>query len=159
SAEPKRILAERRSRPVFARGRRVALVEDQINHLEHRRKSRGELGPARNLEGHALLSQGPFGPDDPLRDGGLSYKKCARDLLRRQTSKQPEGERDAGLARDPRMTGNKHEAEKVIAHLLVQRCLEILSAHRLPGLHLLAKLVLLRLEPLPPAQEVDRAIF
>ena len=35
------------------RRRRVALVEDEVDHLEHRRQPRGELGAARHLERHA----------------------------------------------------------------------------------------------------------
>ena len=42
-----------RAHPVVAGGRRVALVEDQVDDLEHRRQPRGELGAARHLERHA----------------------------------------------------------------------------------------------------------
>ena len=48
--EPQRVLAERRPDPVLAGGRRVALVEDQVDHLEDDREPLGELVPARRLE-------------------------------------------------------------------------------------------------------------
>src|SRR2546428_3955851 len=44
SAEPERILAQRGAHPVVAGGRRVALVEHEVQHLEHRGQARGELG-------------------------------------------------------------------------------------------------------------------
>ena len=37
-AQPQRLLAELRPQPVLARGRRVALVEDEVDDLEHRRQ-------------------------------------------------------------------------------------------------------------------------
>ena len=39
AAEPQRVLAQRRAHPVVAGGRRVALVEDQVDDLEHRRRA------------------------------------------------------------------------------------------------------------------------
>src|SRR5437899_8539111 len=59
-----RVLAQRRAHPLVAGGRRVALVEDEIDDLEHRREARSELGPARDFERDARLAQGPLGPDD-----------------------------------------------------------------------------------------------
>jgi hypothetical protein len=35
AAEPERVLAQRRSNPVVAGGRRVALVEDEVDDFEH----------------------------------------------------------------------------------------------------------------------------
>ena len=46
AAQAERVLAQRRPHPVVARGRRVALVEDQVDHLEHRREARTKLVPA-----------------------------------------------------------------------------------------------------------------
>ena len=51
--EAQRVLAQRRPHPVVAGGRRVALVEDQVDDLEHRRQPRGALVAARHLERHA----------------------------------------------------------------------------------------------------------
>ena len=52
AAEAQRVLAQRRAHPVVAGGRRVALVEDEVDDLEHRRQPRRELGAARHLERH-----------------------------------------------------------------------------------------------------------
>ena len=51
AAEPERVLAERGPHPVVAGGRRVALVEHEVEDLEHRRQTGGELGPAGTSNG------------------------------------------------------------------------------------------------------------
>lgn len=87
-AEPKRLLAEPGPHPLIAGGGGIALVEDEIDDLEHRCEARSALGPARNLEGHACLGESPLGPHDPLGDGGLGNEKRARDLRGRQPADQ-----------------------------------------------------------------------
>ena len=42
-AEPDRVVAERGSHPVVTGGRRIALVEHEIEHLEHRREAFDEI--------------------------------------------------------------------------------------------------------------------
>ncbi len=91
------ILTERWSHPVVAGGRRVALVENEIDDLENRRQTSDTLGRAGNLERDSLFGERPFGPDDALRDRRLRNQERARDLLGRQAAEQAERERDAGL--------------------------------------------------------------
>ena len=69
--QTQRILAERGPHPVVTGGRRVALVEDEVDDLEHRRQAGGKLGPAGDLEGNLLFGERPLGPDDPLGDRRL----------------------------------------------------------------------------------------
>ena len=125
AAEPQRILAERRPHPVVAGGRRVALVEDEIDHLEHRRQARGELGAAGHFERDLLLGEGPLGADDPLRDGRLGDEERARDLVGRQAAEQAQRERHARLGREHRMARGEHEAQQVVADVVVERRVEI----------------------------------
>ena len=99
AAEPQRVLAQRRPHPVVAGGRRVALVEDEVDHLEHRREPPAELGAARDLERHVRLGQRPLGAHDALRDGRLRDEERARDLLGGQPAEQAQRERDARLGR------------------------------------------------------------
>ena len=120
AAEAERVLAERRSHPVVAGGRRVALVEDEVDHLEHRRQAGGALGPARDLEGDARLGEGPLGPDDALGDRRLRHQEGARDLLGRQAAEQAQRERDARLGREHRMAGREDEAQQVVADVIVR---------------------------------------
>ena len=86
--ETQRILAERRPHPVVTGRRRVALVEDEVDDLEHRRQTGGKLGAAGDLEGDALLGEGPLGPDDALGDRRLRDEERPRDLLGRQATEQ-----------------------------------------------------------------------
>ena len=51
--QPQRLVAQRRPHPVLARGGGVALVEDEVDHLQHRGQPRRQLVPARHLERHA----------------------------------------------------------------------------------------------------------
>ncbi len=57
TTEAERILAQSRTHEVDHRGRRVAFVEDQVNHLEHRAQARAELFTLRHLERHLLFRE------------------------------------------------------------------------------------------------------
>src|SRR4029078_2916772 len=80
AAEPQRLLAQLRAHPVIAGGRRVPLVEDQVDDRQHPRESLAELGPAWYLEGDALFRQSALGAHDALGDCRLGYEESARDL-------------------------------------------------------------------------------
>ncbi len=88
TAETERILAERGPHPMVAGGRRVAFVEHEVDDLEHRRQTGGELGAARDLERDARLGKSPLGADNSLCDGRFRDEKCTRDLFDRQASEQ-----------------------------------------------------------------------
>src|SRR5439155_335531 len=158
AAETERVLAERRSHPVVTGGRGVALVEDEVDDLEHRRQTGGELGAAGDLEGDALLGESPLGPDDALGDGRLRDEERPRDLLGRQTAEQAECERHARLGREHRMTRYEHEAQEVVANVVVDRRVEIRCGHLLLGLDLATELLVLALAELASAKLVDRAM-
>ena len=97
AAEPERVLAERGAHPVLAGRRRVALVEDEVDDLEHRREPGGKVGAAGDVEGDARLGEGPLGPDDALGDRRRRDEERARDLLGGEAAEQAERERDARL--------------------------------------------------------------
>jgi hypothetical protein len=158
AAQTERILAERGPHPVVSRGRRVAFVEHEVDDFEHRRQAGGAPFPARDLEGDARFGQGPLGPDDPLGDGRLGDEERTRDLVGRQAAEQAEGERDAGLGGKHRMAGREHEAQEVVADVVVDRGFEIRHRRLQPGKGRSTELLVLALEQLAPAQPVDRAI-
>ena len=158
AAETQRLLAERRSNPVVTGGRRVALVEDQVDDLEHRRQTGGEFGPARDLERDARLAKGPLRPHDALGDGRLRDEERARDLRGLQPPEQAERERNARLGREHRMAGYEDEAEEVVPHVVEGR-VEIHHGPLLLGLELATEFLVLALRQLDPAQPVDRAMF
>jgi hypothetical protein len=112
-----------------------------------------------NLEGDAFLGEGPLGPNDALGDGRLRDEKCTRNLLGRQTSEQAEGERDARLSRENRMTRRENEAQQVVADVIVERVAQIRDGHLLLDLELAAELLMLALEQLASAQPVDRTVL
>ena len=159
AAETQRILAERGPHPVVAGRRRVALVEDEVDDFEHRRETGGKLGPAGDLEGDVLLGEGPLGPDDALGDRRLRDEERTRDLLRRQAAEQAERQRNARLGGENRMAGREHEAQEVVAHVIVEGRVEIRHGQLLLRLELATELLVLALEPLVSAQEIDRAML
>src|SRR5262245_46417333 len=120
AAETQRLLAECGAHPFVTGGRRVTLVEHQVDDLQHRCQTGGELGSPRDLEGHACFGKCPLGADDSLSNGRLRDEKCVRNLLRRQTSQKAECESDARIGRENRMAGCKHEAEDVVAYLFIE---------------------------------------
>jgi drug/metabolite transporter (DMT)-like permease len=109
AAEAQRLVAERGPHPVVTRGRRVPLIEDQINHFEYRSQPLRPLRRWWDLERDAAVRQGPLGPDDPLRHGRLGYEEGPRDLLRGQTAENAQGERDARLGGQRRMAGGEDQ--------------------------------------------------
>ncbi len=125
AAETQRFLAQLRPHPVVAGGGRVTLVEDEVDHLEHGGQAFGKLGPARHLEGDALLCQRPLGADDALGDGWLRDEEGAGDLVGRQTADQAQRERDAGFGGEHRMTGGEHQAQQIIADVVVECGIEV----------------------------------
>ena len=63
-------------------GRRVALVEDQVDDLEHRRQARRQLGAARHLERHAPSASVRFARTMRCAIVGSGHEEGARDLRR-----------------------------------------------------------------------------
>src|SRR6266581_7038516 len=163
ASEAQRLLAERGPHPVLARGRRVAFVEDEVNDFEHRCETRGELVLARDLEGDARLGKRALRADDALGDGRLGDEEGARDLVGRQAAEQAQRERGARLGREHRMAGDEHEAQEVVAdvvvHAIDQGGFVVRRRHLLLELHLAGQLFVLALEELVAAEVIERAVL
>ena len=157
--QPQRVLTECRPHPVVARCRRVALVEDEINHFEHRRQPHGELVPARHLERDAFLRECLLCSDDALRDGRLGHEERACDLVSGQTSEESQRERDARLRRQHRVARGEDQPQQVIADVIVECGVEIGRRGVLRDLQLVAELLMLALEERTSAQLVDRPVL
>ena len=157
--EAQRVLAERRTHPVLTRRRRVALVENQVNHFEHGGQPDAELVAARDLERDSLLGERLLGSDDPLRHRRLGDEKGARDLLGRQSAEQPQRERDPRLGGQHRMAGGEDQAQQVVADVIVQSGIEIRCRGVLRDFQLVAELLMLALEERAAAQQVDGAVL
>ena len=125
AAEAQRLLAELGPHPVVAGGGRIALVEDQVDHLQHRGEAFGKFGAAGHLEGDALVGQGALGAHDALGDRRLGHQEGARDLVGRQAADQAEREGHARLGGQHRMAGGEDQAQQVVADVVVEGGVEI----------------------------------
>src|SRR5712692_8821981 len=125
TTKPKSVLAELWSHPVVAPGGGVALVEDEVDDLQHGGEADREVVAPRNLEGHARLAEGPLRPDDALGDGGLRHEEGPCDLAGGKTAQQVQRERYARVRREDRMAGDENEPQEIVADVLVNRSLEV----------------------------------
>ena len=94
AAETERVLAQGGTRPIVAGGCRVALVEDEIDHLQHGGQAHGAFGSRRQLERHSSFRERAFRAHDALGHGRERGEKRARDFLGRQAAHQPQRECD-----------------------------------------------------------------
>src|SRR5439155_26656672 len=157
AAQTERLFAKRWSDPVLARRCGIALVEDQIDHLEDGGEARHALGAARELEPDVRLGEGPLRADDPLGDRGDRDEESPRNLLSRQTSEDAKREGDPCVLREHRMAGHEDEAEEIVPDLLVDRSVHIKAS--LSPLDIASELFVLALERLAAPDQVDRAVL
>src|SRR5262249_30683294 len=155
--EPQRLLTELRPHPVVAGGRRIALVEDEIDDRQHRGETGGKLLAARHLERHARLAQGALSAHDALLDGRLRHEEGAGNLLRGQSAQQAERQRRARLWREDRVAGDEDEAEEIVANV-VERRVEVWRCVLL-DLQLVTELGVLAVGELVAAEEIDRPML
>ena len=102
-----------------AGGRRVALVEDQVDDGEDGREAAGKLGFGGHAVGDAGVPDLALGPDDPLGHGRFRHEERPRDLRRLEPAEQPEGQRDLGGLVQRRMAAGEDQLEPVIGHGLL----------------------------------------
>ncbi len=157
AAEAQRVVAQRRAQPVLAGGGRVALVEDQVDDLEHRRQPRLQLGAARHFEGHVRLRQRALGAHDALRDRRLGRQEGARDLAGGEAAEQAQRQRHPRLGGEHRMAGDEEQAQQVVSHRVVESGVEV--GRRLALDEVAAELVVLAVEHGAAAQHVDGAVL
>jgi hypothetical protein len=112
-----------------------------------------------DLEGYALLGEGPLGSDDPLGDGRLRDQERPRDLLGLQAAEQTERERDARLGGQHRMAGREHHAQEVVLDLAVDGHVDVRLGNLPLGLELMTEHLKLARVPLLAADEIDGAML
>ena len=103
---------------------RVALVEDQVDHLEHGDEPAGPLFALRHLEGHARGRQRLLGAHDALCDGRLGHDVGARDLPSREAAQQLQRQRCLRLFRQHRVACAEDQAQQVVADVIGARRVE-----------------------------------
>jgi hypothetical protein len=99
-----------------AGGRRVTLVEDEVDHGLHSSKAAREVflvwNPVRDLRVADLA----FGPDQPLRHGRLRDQECVRDLGGREPAQEPERQRHLNAGRQRGVAAREDQAQPVVSH-------------------------------------------
>jgi hypothetical protein len=162
-SQAQRLLAQRGPHVVVTGAGGVALVEDQVDHLEHRRQARHAVGAARHLERHARFGQRPLGAHDSLRDRRLAGQESARDLVGRKSAQEAQRQRDPRLARQHGVAGHEDQAQEVIADVVVETVDDPL--HRLGSFALVLRvervpqLLVLARQQRPAPQVVDRVVL
>jgi hypothetical protein len=96
------------------RTRRVAFVEDEIQHVQHRAQSLRALIGVRHAKRHARCLDALLCPTDALPDGRLRHEKRLRDLGRRESAHRAQRQRDGGGGRERRMTAHEQQGERVV---------------------------------------------
>ena len=115
SRQPDGLVAKRRAHMRRAAARRIALVEQQIDHGSDGAQSFGALGCARRLERHLRLRNPALRPGDALLHGHLAHQEGARDLRDRQARHDAQRERDLLGGREIGMAADEQQPQDVIA--------------------------------------------
>ena len=99
---------------VGAGARGVSLVENQVEHLEHRRQTALALPRARQTERDLGGLDALLGPADPLGHRRLGNQERARDLRGREAADGPERQRDRGRWRQRRVAAHEEQRQSVV---------------------------------------------
>ena len=153
--QPDRLGAELPPHERLARGRRVALVEDEVEGGEHGAEPVGQLVVGRHDVRDARVADLPLRPHEPLLHRRLGGEEGAGDLRRAQAAQRAERQRDPRLGRERRVAAGEDQPQPVVrdgavVHL-VHLVLLVRRHERLELLHLV-------LEPARPAEAVDRLV-
>jgi hypothetical protein len=100
--------------PLLACGGGVALVEHQVDGLEHRAESDGEFVSDRHFERHVRVGERLLRAGDPCCHRRRLYDKGARDLLGRQPGDHLQREGHSGFDRQHRMARGEHQPQYVV---------------------------------------------
>jgi hypothetical protein len=98
--------------------RRGSFGEDQVDHVEHRAEALGPLHSCRHRKRHAGSCEGLLRGRDPGLHGGGRDEQRRGDLVARQTTDHPQGERPPRLARQHGVAGDEHQREHVVVDLV-----------------------------------------
>ena len=155
--EPDRLGAQLAAHQRVARGRGVALVEDQVQRRQHRAEPRRQVGVARDLVGDPGAADLGLGAHDALRHRALGDQEGARHLAGGQPAEQPQRQRDARLLSQRGVAAGEDQPQALVgdrAHGLVVLVGLVRPGQRLQPRELLSSR---RRAPLGP-QPVDRAV-
>ncbi len=101
--------------------RRVALVEQQVEHGEHGTRALRQQVRRRNAVRDAGVADLVLGPHQSLRHGRLGHEERACDLGSRQPGERAQRERDLRLDRQRRMAAREDQPQAVVLDAAVVR--------------------------------------
>ncbi len=156
AAQAQGLVTEGGARPFLARRGRVALVEDEIDHLQDRTHPGRAFRRVRALERHLGGGQRLLGPDDALGDGRLRDEIGPGDLGRGQPAEQAQGQRDPGRHGQDRVARREDQPQQVVVDVVGDRPVEI-RAGALPRRQGLPDLSVLALQFAVAPELVDGA--
>ena len=119
--QPHRFGADVGADDALAFARAVALVEQQVEHLEHRvapSRDRGGLG---HFVGQGAGADELLRARDALGDRRFAGEEPARDLAHREAAHHLERQRHARVGRDLGMTADEDETELIVLDLTRER--------------------------------------
>ncbi len=119
TAQAQRLLAQCRTHPLGARGRRIAFVKNQIDHFEYGSEPRCQFVRSRHFERYVRLAQSSFGAHDSLCDRRLGHQERAGYLCRGQAPQQAQRERHPRLGGQHRMTRSEYEAQQIVLDIVI----------------------------------------
>ena len=125
AAEAQRFVAEGGPHPVVAGGGGIALVEDQVDDLEHRRERGVALRAARHFEGDLRIGQRALGAHDALRDRSARGRGRRARSRRRQSTDSRRVSATRASVEQHRVTGGEDQPQQIVADVVVERRLEI----------------------------------
>jgi hypothetical protein len=112
--EPQRLGHEVVALQVGADAARVALVEDQIEHVQHRAQAFLALALGGHGERHAGVLDLLLRAADALRHRRLGHEIRVRDLGRREPADGAQRKRDRGRRRQHRMAAHEEQQQRVV---------------------------------------------
>ena len=92
----------------------VALVEEQVEDVEHRAQALGALVGRRERERLVRRLDLGLGPADPLGHGRLGDEERGGDLAGREPADRPQRERDRRRRRERRVAAHEHQDQRVV---------------------------------------------
>ncbi len=153
--QPERIITERRPHPLLSGRSRVAFVEDQIDHRQHRFKPLPQLHPTRSLKGNMSLSQRLLGSKNSLAQSLLRNQEGSGNLGRGEAAGHAQGERNAPFECQHRMAGGKDKAQDVVIDNLIQSLIHSFTEALLLEFQVSPQLSVLPLQHSAAAQSVN----
>jgi hypothetical protein len=117
----------------------IALVEQQVQHTAHRRRTIGQEVRGRHAEGNPGVAHLGLGPHQALGHGLLGHEKRPGDLRRRQPCQRPQREGNLGIERQRRVTAGEHQPQPVIDDAAFVLLVRLMGGPEHTGLPLLGR--------------------